>query len=434
MVTNLGRLFTQNQKSISTISIFILGAFTSICFNIYLSRILGPSSYGNFKVAEAFFYFGGIIAVMGGASAAPKFLLTQVKTAQQNGAWHYVRFYSYLAFVVTIILGIVVFIGHEYHVSTFDGANYHPMLFAVIIIPIFAISALLSGVLQSAQRLELGTLPWALGYGVLSLIICFGYHTFIGPLNELKAIRLTLLVACLLTVFNIVFIHKHQLMPIKKAPIYLQPKTWLAVSIPMMVAASLQYLMQKLDIFMIEFLLDEVAVGHYAAAQSIDNIFYNIQLALIAIYSAKIADTANEPREKQLKTIIDGLKLSLFVCIPFALVIVVYGHDLLMVFQHDTPLAFNSLIILLFGYIPIALSTSAMVWLQYNGRATIIMYFLFVAVMINAGLNWFMIPIINIEGASAATSIAMLFTVVGFIVLLQRELKVFEAKQLVASS
>ncbi len=434
MVTSPRRSLAKNQKSIFTISIYILGAFIGICFNIYLSRVLGSSSYGNFKVAEAFFYFSGIIAVMGGASAAPKFLLSQMKNVQQNGAWHYVKFYSYLAFAVTIILAMIVFIGHEYQVSTFDGTNYHPMLFAVVIIPFFAVSVLLSGVLQSAEKLELSTLPWALGYGVLSLVTCISYQTFFGPLDELKAIQLTLLVVCLLTFFNIFFIHKLRLMPIKKAPRFLQPKTWLTISIPMMVASSLQYLMQKLDIFMIELLIDEIAVGHYAAAQSIDSIFYNIQLALIAIYSTKIADCANRPIKRQVKTIIDGLKLSLRVCIPFALLIFFYGHDLLMVFEHDTPLAFNSLIILMFGYIPVTVSTSAIVWLQYNGRAKVIMYLLIVAVLINAGLNWLMIPMINIEGASAATSIAMIFTFIGFAVLLQRELKIFSLSRAVPVS
>ena len=119
MRTDLKRLFIRYKKSITTISIFILGGFISICFNIYLSRTTGPSSYGDFKVAEAFFNFGGIIAVMGGASAAPKFLFSQIKNYQDNGSWHYVRFYSYLSFLVTLLLGLIVFIGHKYHVSTF---------------------------------------------------------------------------------------------------------------------------------------------------------------------------------------------------------------------------------------------------------------------------------------------------------------------------
>ena len=324
--------------------------------------------------------------------------------------------------------------GHEYHVSIFDGQNYHLMLFAVLIIPIYAISTLLSSVLQSAERVELSCLPWALGYSILSLIIFYVYHTFFGTLNELKAIRLTLLVACLLTFINVLLIQRYRLIPIKKAPIYLKPKTWLAVSVPMMIAASLQYLMQKLDIFMIEYLVDEVAVGHYAAAQSINNIFYNIQLAITAIYAAKIAKNLNDSPEQHLQTILRGFKHALYVCIPFAVIVFVYGHEILMVFQHDTPLAYNSLIILLFGYIPVALTSSAIVWLQYNGSAKVIMYFLLAAVIINASLNWLLIPIINIEGASAATSIAMILTVIGFVALLYKEFRLLNSKNAVAVS
>ncbi|MBM7074284.1 polysaccharide biosynthesis C-terminal domain-containing protein [Shewanella sp. 202IG2-18] len=429
MSTALSSLISRYKNSLATISIFILGGFTSICFNIYLSRTVGPSSYGNFKVAEAFFYFGGIIAIMGGASAAPKFLLSQVKNTQTNGSWHYVRFYSYLSLAVTLALGILVFIGHEYHISTFDGANYHPILIAVIIIPICAISNLLSSVLQSAEKLEFAFLPWAFGYTALSLLLCYIYNTYFGVLNELSAIRLSILVVCCLTVFSIFYINKFKLMPIKKAPSYLKPKTWLAISVPMMIATSLQYLMQKLDIFMIEYLADEIAVGHYAAAQSIDNVFYYIQLALIAIFSPKIAKSLSEPKEQQIKLITVAFKLCLLCCTPFAFLVVYFGHDLLMTYQHNTHLAYNSLIILLFGYILTALLSAGVVWLQYNGKSKVTMYLLLASTVINAVLNWLLIPILNIEGAAIATCIAMAVCIFGFCFFIQKELNYFNLKR-----
>ena len=303
------------------------------------------------------------------------------------------------------------------------------MLFAVIIIPIFAISNLLLSLLQSAEKIELAFLPWALGYALLSLILCFIYNTYFGVLNELSAIGLIILVACCLTAYSIFFIIKFKLMPIKKAPSYLKPKTWLSISIPMMVAASLQYLIQKLDIFMIEYLSDEVAVGHYAAAQSIDLIFYNIQLALIAVYSPKIAKSLSKSTHSQIKIILSGFKLCLFVCVPFAALVIIYGHDLLTIYKHDTQLAYNSLIILLFGYVLTALFTSAVVWLQYSGKAKVIMYLLIAAVLINAMLNWLLIPIINIEGAAIATCITMIITVLGFCFCIQKELNLFASHQ-----
>ena len=429
MSINFQHAFSQYQKSLATIFIFILGGFASVGFNVYLARTIGPSSYGNFKVAEAFFYFGGIIAIMGGASAAPKFLLSQIKNTQENGSWHYVRFYSYIAIAVTLALGAIVFIGHKAHISTFDGSNYHPMLFSVIIIPICAIANLLSSVLQSAEKLELAFLPWGLGYALLSLIVCFTYDTFFGTLTELSAIKLSILVACFLTFFSIFFIHQYKLMPIKKAPTYLKPKTWLSISVPLMIAASLQYLMQKLDIFMIEYLADEVAVGHYAAAQSIDNIFYNIQLALIAIYSPLVVQSLTKSVDKQIKVIISGFKLCLFICVPFSALVVFYGHDLLMIYQHDSQLAFNSLIILLAGYVLTALFSSTIVWLQYNGKEKAIMYLLMAAITINATLNWVLIPIINIEGAAIATTLSMILTIVGLLICVQKELNLFSAKR-----
>ncbi len=419
----------KDLNGLSIIGIFILGAIISIAFNILLSRLIGGSGYGNFKVAEAFFYFGGLIAMMGGAAAAPKFLKDQLMSDLSNGCWHYIKFYSLIALVVSLILMFIVFIGHNYHVSTFDNANYHPILIATVIIPVYAISNLLCGVLHSANKLKLAFWPWFFGYASLNLVICYLYFIIFGTLTDTIAIFLVLTVATILIISNLFSIRNLHLMPIRKSVKILLPKSWLAVSVPMMIAACLQYLMQKLDIFMIEFLAGETAVGDYAASLSINNMFYCIQLGLTAIFAPKIARAALDGIQSNKHLVLQGAKLCMLVTLPFIIIFTFWGDYLLSLYHHDTEFSYKSLLILMVGYVITAIFSVAIVWLQYNGNARAIMGLLVMGVSMNIMLNRFLIPIFDIEGAAFATTASMLSFAFGVAVLIQRKLSIINIKK-----
>ncbi|MCL1076719.1 hypothetical protein D5R81_00500 [Parashewanella spongiae] len=405
--------------------IFVSGYFIDFAFNIFLARHMGSNDYGNFKVAEAFIYLGSIITMMGGASAAPRLLLPHIKNPNKEGVWGYVRFYIIVSTIVSIVLLVLIVIGHYLHISTFSGNGYHPLLLAAIVIPLAGISGLLCGVLHAANRLDLAFIPWGLGYSTLAFLFCFIASLIFGQISSFMAVGLVGAVVLSLIFFSLVCIYRLSLMPLKNIVRVGNRSQWLKISFPIMVVAALQMFMRQVDIYMIEFMAGEIAVGHFAAATVTTFVIIVIQLGLIALFSPQVVEALNKGQGTIRALNRKSMVLSFLLVLPLSLLLILFGHQILDFFGHDVDLAFNALKALTIGYAITALMSVPIIWLQYGGAEKSIMVLLIISVVSNIFLNWLLIPILNIEGAAIATSLAMSISAVGAIIIMKFKLGIF---------
>ncbi|RYV01564.1 hypothetical protein SOPP22_14375 [Shewanella sp. OPT22] len=398
------------------IAFIILGSIVTILVNIFYSRQLGSENYGDFKVAEAFFYLSALFVSIGGAAAAPKFLSHQIKSKTSNASWEYVKFFSLLIIFATIVIAAIMAILYFLHVAIFNTSHYHSILIAVLIVPVYSIYCLLSGVLQAANKLNLAVLPYSLGYGLISGCI-FGFIVFfMEEVNDNHVISAVFVTIIGLLIFNFYKLKNLNLIPKHKIALSKAKKDWLQVSIPLMIATGTQYLIQKIDIFMIEILGSEGAVGHFAAAQTISWIFFDLEYGFAYLLAIKIVAVQDGSREQILKTLKKCLTLPLYCAVPFFLIIIAYGHEALSYYGHDTELAYQTLLTLCFSYIVCILSTGTITWLQFNGKQNLTVVLLIIGTLLNGVLNWLFIPVFDIEGAAIATAIAMIFISVSMLI------------------
>ncbi|MBM7073861.1 oligosaccharide flippase family protein [Shewanella sp. 202IG2-18] len=403
-------------EDIKFIAFIVLGSIVAILVNVFYSRQLGPESYGDFKVAEAFFYLCAIFASIGGAAAAPKFLSDQVKSKTSNASWEYVKFFTLLILFATIVITAIMAILYFLHVAIFNTSHYHSILIAVLIVPVYSIYSLLSGVLQAANKLNLAVLPFSLGYGFISGCIFAFIILFMEEVTDKHVIYAVLMTCIGLLMFNFFKLNNLNLIPKHKITLGKAKKDWLQVSIPLMIATGTQYLIQKIDIFMIEILGSEGAVGHFAAAQTISWIFFDLEYGFAYLLAVKIVAVQDGSREQIFKTLKKCLTLPLYCALPFFLIIVVYGHEALSYYGHDTELAYQTLLTLCFSYIVCILSTGTITWLQFNGKQNLTVMLLIIGTLLNGVLNWLLLPIFDIEGAAIATAIAMIFISVSMLI------------------
>ncbi|CAA0091427.1 Uncharacterised protein [BD1-7 clade bacterium] len=399
-----------SRGTIVMMSTFIAGFVFSYLFNVSLARIVGPHDYGNYKVAEAFISLGSLVAAMGGTKAASRFLPHHISAGSGEGVWEYTRFYLMIILFISSGLGLIVYVGHALHVSIFDTQGYHPLLLATFVIPFAAASALLSSVLQVARRLDLAYMPWRLGYPGLRLILCLLFFFVAGYLNDVTAVLITLVVCVILVMFQAFQVKRLSLIAIGRLSSVAAPKQWLSVSAPMMLVISLQVMMKQIDIYMIEFFTDEVAVGHFGAAQTCVYAIGTTQMALLNLIQPLVY-----PATQQGLQSIKELNRRAFLLMTKGIVVIatltcVFGHQLLAVFGHDTHLAYLSLVTMTIGYSVAACLVFSQSWLQYSGSEKLIMVILIVSVLLNGVLNAILIPIYNIEGAAAGTAIALIFS------------------------
>ncbi|MBE8167579.1 MAG: oligosaccharide flippase family protein [Shewanella sp.] len=399
---------------------FIGGFIVAYAFNVVLSRLLGPTEYGNYKVAEAFISLGSLIAVMGGAKAAIKFLTDSVHAKDSDKIWEYIRFYTAIIFIVSGVLLVLVYVGHQLHFSIFDGESYHPILVATLIIPFSAISALLGGIILITKNISISFLPWRVGYPGLRLLFCGLYFLIVGHIDDVDAVIITLLVSIILIMIQIVYLRRESLLTIKRSKSFQQPKQWLSVSMPLMLIVVMQAFINQIDIYMIEFFSGETAVGHFAASQTTTSAVNTVRFALYGMITPFIVPALKGGFNTIAALNYKCFTLMIKTAVPVALIITYFGHPILELFGHDTELAHQTLITLTIGAVINSLLGLAAMWLQYSGKERVVMIVLIISIVINTVLNALLIPILEIEGAAIATAISISFSAITLTILMYR--------------
>ena len=399
------------RGSIVVFLTFIGGFISAYIFNVALSRTLGPMGYGDYKVAEAFISLGSIIALMGGGKAVARFLPDKIN-GNCEGVWDYTRFYTIVITIGSLVLFGIVVLGHELHFSFTDTEEYHPMLLASLAIPFFSFSSLLGGILQVARRLDLAFIPWRIGHPTLRLIIGGIYFLIVGSINSFEAIAITTITCAIIAMFCLYQVRRLSLMPIIPINDFVEPKRWLKVSFPMMLIIVLQAMTKQLDIYMLEYMSNEMSVGHFAAAQTTANAIATMQLAIFGLITPLIVPALDKGKEHVAAINWQAFKIVSIVVIPLCILLIYFGHPILKIFGHDTELTYMALTTLVIGYSISCIFGLSTVLLQYTGKVRAVTIIMIGSVLINAILNAVLIPIFDVEGASIATAIAMLFSVI----------------------
>ena len=407
---------TEEQNSYFTkgsIIIFLtfLGGFVaSYVFNISLAQALGPMEYGDYKVTEAFISLGGIIVLMGGGKAVARFLPNQIN-GDGDGVWEYTRFYTLVIVTFSIVVFFLVVFGHELYAFFSQDSEYYPILMACLAIPFVAFSALLGGILQVAKRLDLAFIPWRIGYPGSRLILGVCYFLFVGSIGLLEAVIITVIANIIIAAFCLYKVRQLSLMPIKPVANFTVPIEWLKVSFPMMLIIVLNALTKQLDIYMLEYMVGEVAVGHFSAAQTTANSVLTMQIAIFALITPLIIPALEVGKQEVAQLNNKAFKVVLLVVIPLSGLLIYFGEPVLELFGHETECTYLTLIILIVGYASNSILGISNVLLQYTGKEKVVTCVMISSVTLNAVLNVLLIPILEVEGAAIATAIAMFYSV-----------------------
>jgi O-antigen/teichoic acid export membrane protein len=188
----------------------------------------------------------------------------------------------------------------------------------------------------------------------------------------------------------------------KKIAIDILRNSW-----PLIAAGFVVSIYMRIDQIMLKMLINEEAVGIYAAALRLSEAWYFIPGAIISsVFPAIIASRAKsmELYHNRLQSLFDLLSLiSLLVIIPMTflsniIIKILYGTE----FIQAGPVLSIHIWTSLFVFLGIASSS----WLVSENLQSISFYRSLVGVIINVILNFFLIPTYSVLGAAIATLIS----------------------------
>ena len=182
----------------------------------------------------------------------------------------------------------------------------------------------------------------------------------------------------------------------------------LKVSIPLMFAQSVQFIMAWTDKLMLGNMMGSEEVGVYFTAFKL-SMFASIALVAVnSIASPKFAELFGKKDFDGLKKVAhQSSKIIFLATLPLVLVFFVLPEFLLGLFGEEFKVGVKAFVFLSFGKLISSLSGSVGNILQMTGKQVIFMNVLFFGAIVNIILNFFLIPKFGINGAALASMISL---------------------------
>jgi len=182
----------------------------------------------------------------------------------------------------------------------------------------------------------------------------------------------------------------------------------LKISIPLMFAQSVQFIMAWTDKLMLGNMMSSEDVGIYFTAFKL-SMFASIALmAINSIASPKFAELYCKKDYEGLKKVAhQSTKMIFLATLPLMIVFFIFPEFLLGIFGEEFKLGVTAFIYLSVGKLISSFSGSVGNLLQMTGKQVIFMNVLFFGAIVNVILNFVLIPKLGIEGAALASMISL---------------------------
>jgi O-antigen/teichoic acid export membrane protein len=383
----------------------------SLIINIWLARYLGPENFGKLNYV---FAFVGIFGFLTNLGINEILIRNIVKNPEKRDELLGTAFWLMAAGGIAsfILISILSFV--------FERS---PIIRSLIILystialtsPINVVSAYFQATVQAKKNAVVqifGTLLVSLfkiflifsGKGIIWLVFAFVLDYIIGAgLHIINYFKSNLKIKS--WKFN------------KKIA-----KEFLSASYLIMLSSVTGYLLLKIDQVMVKFFLDEAAVGIYAAAVKISEIWYFIPGIICsslfpAIINAKKTNPYTYKKRLSLLYLFLG-GIALAIAVP---VVIMSPFIIKILFGSEYIMAIPILQIYVWSGIGLFLSIGINRYFMVEDKLKSIFYYSLLAVIINVGLNFILIPKVGLTGAAWATLIS--YSIGPIIVLILHKIK-----------
>jgi len=184
----------------------------------------------------------------------------------------------------------------------------------------------------------------------------------------------------------------------------------LKISIPLMLAQSVQFIMAWTDKLMIGNMMSAESVAVYGVAFRFSMGVSITLMAINSISSPKFAEKfASDDIKGMGKIAMQSAKIIFWTTIPLAIILLTFPKFFMGLYGSEFLIGFEVLRWLIIGRIVNALSGSVGNLMQMSGQQKIYMNILIIGSVINVVLNYFLIPIYGIKGAAISSVVSLSF-------------------------
>lgn len=374
-------------------------------FNVIIARGLGFEALGLFAFGMVVMKAGGVFARVGLDSAAQKYIpiyQSEDDPARVSGT-------VILCFAVPLLFGGVLaaalYFSRDY-IAQFTGTAISSTTQLFLIgIPLFAAMMVGVNATYGLKETKYSVYIRDFGQSVVAIVL-MAIGAFV--LANIDAVIIGYIGSMLAGVgLAAIFLTREGALRFDVRPIF-EWREIFAFSLPLTLAASIQYLVSWTDIFVLGVFVSPGPIGQYQAAYQTSVLLVVVLQATNSIFPPIAADLYNAGRQERLNRVYTAVTrwVTYFTVLGFAFV-VIYVDDILSIFGETTQSAQIALVILALGQTlnSIVGPTGFLLIMSEHERLQLVNNL--VAALVNIALNIVLIQMYGIIGAAAATAFSL---------------------------
>ncbi len=403
------------KSTIVNIVLLIIGYLIDYFLNVLLARVLSIAEYGDLSLILRFMQFCIPFILIGTSISVKRFLPIYINEKDKEHFTGFLRWNkrvifitSMVLFVLAMLFAIISIVLDKNGIKRFD--SWHPLIFALWLIPLLAIMNYLSSVFTSLQKYVLSYVPVNILNSIFYIILIFIASFFIAHMSVYHALIAAGLQYILVIAIQLYFLFQHlpkDLITEKPAS---KSKLWFKSSVSVMVTNVLNFGLGAVDLILLEMLGDnEHVVAHFAVILIISNVCWLANTSFRLISAPLVAPLLESQDNKKLQHIYNNLNLCKVIFIILLMfVICFWGKNILSHFGPEYIQNYYQLIAMVSIYVfnlAMGFSQQLLTMSQHqNILIKITTYNVFSVVL----LDIILIPIFQLNGVIYATIIGTL--------------------------
>lgn len=389
---------------VGTAGIFILGMVFSFIFNWAITKYLPQKEVGVFQYYISMITFAMVIVPLGYQSLAQREAINLNKNSLKR-----LSSQAILAILFgSTVFSSIWFFGVTKYKWVKDLEEYHSLMIGIIIIPIYALNVFFRAVLQGQNKIYSSVVPDVLIRPIL-LLLSLILLPFLGLEITATSLLNTLFIILFgALIFSILRTQKNITEEGKSVK-----SNWLKQALILLPIGLISTVNERIDVIMITKTLGPEANAVYSVAFKFA-LFSGFGLVILnqvmvpqyALYFKK--NTTINLLQDKIKV---NVRLSFVLSLAVVLFLLLLGKDLLNWFGKPTEnyaLGYTTILILAFGQLfNVAVGSTGYI-LTMAKKESLVMLSIVTGIIVNVLLNYFLVPIMHIEGAAIATSASII--------------------------
>lgn len=384
------------------------GALVGLLVSVIMARGLGAEGYGVYALAFSVVALLSVPVQLG----LPTLLVREVARYHVGERWDLMRGVLRRADEVVLLLSAAIGVTTGAVMWELTGrvevTQLATLALALVLLPLMALSSLRGAALRGLRHVLLSQLPEII-IRPGSLLLLAGLAFLFGGFTPPQAMALYCVAAALAFVAGAMLLRRVRPNEIGATVPAYETAAWLRSALPLALLSGLQIVISQTDVMMLGLLASKQEVGLYRVAVSGSELVVFALAAVNLVAAPLIARLHSSSERDRLQAVVTfSARLALGGALPVGLALIVFGSPIIgFAYGDGFRPAHVALAIVCFGQVGSAAMGSVGLILNMTGHERDTVKAFAVTAAVNVLLNLALIPRYGIEGAAAASSIAL---------------------------